>query len=66
MAEYCGIALFDVDDLDYLTYLQIRRDAFIAMLSRTEKGQEYLDNAWRIEQTRPDRKSLRNQFGKEG
>lgn len=36
------------------------------MLSRTEAGQEYLDNAWRMEQTEPDRKKLRKKFGKEG
>jgi hypothetical protein len=35
-------------------------------MSQTEKGEEYLDNAWRIEQTTPDRKALRAKFGKEG
>ena len=36
------------------------------MLSRTEAGQEYLDNAWRMEQTQPDRKALRKKLRKEG
>ena len=35
------------------------------MLSRTEEGQKYLDNAWRMEQTKPDRKGLRKKLGKE-
>jgi hypothetical protein len=35
-------------------------------MSQTEKGEEYLDNAWRIEQTTPDRDKLREKFGKEG
>jgi hypothetical protein len=35
-------------------------------MSQTEKGEEYLDNAWRIEQTAPNRKALREKFGKEG
>ena len=52
--------------MDYLQYLIWRRDAYIHMLSRTEAGQEYLDNAWRMEQTKPDRKKLREKFGKEG
>lgn len=53
--------------LDYLQYLLWRRDAFIHMLSRTEAGQEYLDNAWRMEQTAPDREALRRKFArKEG
>lgn len=34
------------------------------MLSRTDAGQEYLDNAWRMEQTRPDRAKLRKKIGK--
>jgi hypothetical protein len=36
------------------------------MMSQTEKGQEYLDNAYRLEQTAPDRETLREKFGKEG
>lgn len=66
VAEYCGISLYEVDEMDYTDYLMIRRDAFIYRMSRTEKGQKYLDNAYRLEQTKPDRKSLRNRFGKEG
>ena len=36
------------------------------MLSRTEAGQEYLDNAWRMEQTTPDRAGLHKKLRKEG
>lgn len=53
-------------ELEYIQFLIWRRDAYIYMLSRTEEGQEYLDNAWRMEQTRPDRKALRKKLGKEG
>lgn len=49
-----------------MQYLVWRRDAFIHMLSRTEEGQEILDTAWRMEQTKPDRAALREQIGKEG
>lgn len=42
-----------------------RRDAFIHMMSRSEKGEEYLDNAWRMEQTEPDRPKLRKKLRKE-
>ena len=58
--------MLEVEELDFIEYLQYRRDAFIYNMSRTEKGQEYLDNAYRLEQTDPDRKSLRDQFGEEG
>lgn len=66
MADYTGLTFFEVGQLNYLQYLVWRRDAWIHMLSRTEKGQEYLDEAWRLEQTEPDRPALRKKFGKEG
>lgn len=66
MAEYTGLNFFEVGQLDYLQYLVWRRDAYIHMLSRTEAGQEYLDNCWRMEQTEPDRAALRKKYGKEG
>lgn len=52
--------------MDWIDYLQYRRDAFISEMSQSEKGQKYLDNAWRLEQTTPDREALRKKFGKEG
>lgn len=58
--------MIEVDQLDYIDYLQYRREAFIYRMSQTEKGQEYLDNAYRLEQIKPDRESLRENFGKEG
>ena len=65
MAEYTGLNLLQVGELDYVQYLIWRRDAWIYMLSRTEEGREYLDNAWRMEQTTADRKALRKKLGKE-
>ena len=66
MAEYTGLTLPEVRELDYVQYLIWRRDAFIHRLSQTEAGQEYLDNAWRMEQTTPDRQKLRKTFGRKG
>lgn len=56
----------EVGQLYYPQYLVWRRDAWIHRLSSTEAGQKYLDDAWRMEQTKPDRKKLRQKFGKEG
>ena len=64
MAEYTGLTLVEVRQLEYVQYLIWRRDAYIYMLSRTEAGQEYLDNAWRMEQTEPDRPSLRKKLNR--
>ncbi len=65
MAEYTGLNFFEIAELDYVQYLVWLRDAFIHRLSRTEEGQEYLDNAWRMEQTEPDRAALRKKLRKE-
>lgn len=66
MADYTGLNFLEIGQLNYLQYLVWRRDAWIHMLSRTETGQEYLDEAWRLEQTKADRAALRARFGKGG
>ena len=67
VAAYTGLTFYEVWAMDYVMYLTLRRDAFITWLSQSEAGQEYLDNAWRMEQTEPDRSALRKKFGrKEG
>lgn len=66
VSQYTGLTFLEVAELNYLQYLIWRRDAYIHWLSQSEPGQEYLDNAYRMEQTQPDRKRLRETFGKEG
>jgi hypothetical protein len=66
VSQYTGLTMLEVEELDLIDYLVYRRDAVISALSKTEKGIEYLNNAWRLEQTKPDRGALRNKFGKEG
>ena len=65
VAEYTGLNFLQIAELDYLQYLVWLRDAYIYRLSSTEEGQEYLDNAWRMEQTKPDRAALRKKLRKE-
>lgn len=66
VSEYTGLSFHEVRALDYLQYLIWRRDAYIYRLNSTEAGREYLDNAWRMEQTKPDRVKLRKKLGKGG
>lgn len=66
VSRYTGLNMIEVENLDIVTYLAYRRDAFIYKMSQTDKGREYLNNAYRLDQTAPDRKSLRDQFGEEG
>lgn len=65
MSQYTGLNFHDVRELEYVQFLTWRRDAFIWWYSRTEEGEQYLDNAWRMEQTEPDREGLRNKLKKE-
>ena len=64
MADYARMSLPEVRELNYIQYLIWRRDAFIHRMNQTEEGQEYLDNAWRMEQTEPDRAGLRKKLGR--
>ena len=66
VAQYTGLNILEVEELDYIDYLTFRRDAFIYKMRKTDKGEEYLNNAWRLEQTKPDREKLKEKFGKEG
>lgn len=66
VAKYANISIFDVEELDYIDYLILRRDSFIYGLNKTESGKDYLDKAWMLEQTKPDRKQLRTKFKRGG
>lgn len=54
-----------MDDLCYYTYRLLLRDALIHACEETETGREYLDKCWVLEQTEPDRKRLREKYGRE-
>lgn len=63
VADYTGLNFVQVEELPIDVYMLLMRDAFIYKSERTEKGQKYLENCWRMEQTKPDRKRLREHFG---
>lgn len=63
VADYARIPLSEVGGLDYIEYLELRRDAYISKLNATESGCEYLDKAWRFAQTDNDREKSRRIFG---
>lgn len=63
--DYTGLNLNEIQLMELDKYLFYMREAYIYSLNQTEKGREYLQNCWRIKQTRPDRQALRKKFGKE-
>lgn len=64
MSDYTNIPMNEIENLNYVDYLVYRRDAFIWKMNKTESGRDYLDKAYRLTQTEPERDKLRNQFGK--
>lgn len=66
VSDYTGLSFNEVIELDCYTFKVLVKDSFIEMMSKSEKGQEYLHSCWLILQTTPDKKSLRKHFGKGG
>lgn len=62
--DYLNITIFDVQEMAIDLYLYFMREANIHKLMQTKEGREYLDNCWRMEQTKPDRKKLREKMRK--
>lgn len=57
--------MIEVEELDCIDYYVYKKDAFIYKQMQTESGREYLSNAFRLEQTKPDRGKLRQFANKE-
>ena len=54
MADYAGVSMPQVEDLDVFTFFLLLHDGVIWRLSKTEKGREYLDTAARLRMTEPE------------
>lgn len=54
VADYANMDIYEIDNISVLEYRCLERDAFIYLLSHTEKGREYLDNAYRLTCTEAD------------
>lgn len=64
--DYLHIGINEVQEMPIDLYLFYMREAMIFENSKSEEGREYLNNCWRMEQTKPDREGLRNNFKKKG
>ena len=63
VSDWTGVPLIQIGSMDLIAYLSYRRDAFITKLNATESGREYLDKAWQLSRTEPDRELARRMFG---
>jgi len=48
--------------MEIFEYWLFLHDAIIYNYMQSEDGREYLDNCWRMEQTEPNRKALREKM----
>lgn len=63
VADYARVTLADVEEMDYIGYRVLLRDAFVSKLNATESGREYLRKAWLLSRTDNDREKSRAVFG---
>lgn len=59
MSEYAKCSIFDLNLLPLPIYLLIKRDSWIDSMNSTESGREALKDFWRLSQTKPDLKKIR-------
>lgn len=62
VSEYTGFNFKIINELEAFEFWLYLRDSIVYKYMQTEEGKEYLENCWRIEQTKPDRKSIRNKM----
>ena len=65
VADYARLSFADIGELCYYDYRILLRDAVIFTLAQSEKGREYLEKCWLLEQTETDKSALRKKTGKE-
>ncbi|MGL5637570.1 MAG: hypothetical protein ACRCX8_01390 [Sarcina sp.] len=62
LSDYTGLNFKELLELEIDEYKLLLRDAFIYNYNQSEKGREYLETAWILEQSKPDREALRENF----
>jgi hypothetical protein len=62
--DYTGFSFIEIYEMDLLEYYSFLHDAVIFRYNQTEEGQKYLEKCWILQQTAPDRKKLRQKFGR--
>ena len=62
VSEYTGYDFDRLGELSVFEFWLFLRDAVVYNLQQTEDGRKYLENCWRIEQTKPDRAGLHSHY----
>ena len=64
VSDYTGYNFKEVYDLGIFDYWGYLHDAVVWNCGRSDAGKEYLENAYYYQQTEPDRKALKDKFGR--
>lgn len=59
VADYANMSIPEVYELTLIEYMELFRDAVIYNNMKSEEGNKRLDDAWIMEQTKPDRNALK-------
>lgn len=59
VSDYTGYNFDTIEELEVFEYWLLLRDSIVHKYLQTQEGREYLENCWILEQTQPDRQSLR-------
>ena len=62
-SDYSGLNFSELNEVDIITFKILVRDGFISKMRESQAGQEFLQNAYLLRQTEPDRKALRKLKG---
>ncbi len=61
--DYSGISFDNIQELNCFVYWLLLRDAYVYKLQQSPQGIEYLKKCVESNETKPDRKALKNKFG---
>lgn len=64
MSDYTGIAFSMLEDLPYSVYLLYRHDAWVANMTQTEEGRNFIKACLRLQKKDADVNAIR-EFNKE-
>lgn len=65
VSEYTGLNIKEVEEIELFEFWLYLRDSVIYKYMKTEEGRKYLENCWRVEQTKPDRQAIRKKMKKD-
>ncbi len=64
MSDYTGMPFFNLEDLPYAVYMLYRHDSWVANMSQSDEGREFMKACLRLQKTEADSQAIQ-EFNKE-